>query len=524
MKLKEDAIKWAINHLLKESDTDLYPKPIEIDIISEMKEEVISACLNIDISNYKWNSHRRFLIPKDEISYRLATQLNPIDNIVLLSLIYEYGQNIERRRISNAISYRFHPNRDGSLYSTNNAWYEFWNKCKRYCLIDENEIDKEYPYVLYCDISDFYNQIYHHTIENQLNESAIPNQVKKQIMDLLGMGTAKISRGIPIGPHATHLLAEMSLIPFDNTLNAKGYSFIRYVDDIVVFCESESNAKNILYDIADILDKQQRLVLQRGKTKIYKIKDFYEHTQNMLMDNPINEKEEIILDIIRSYSGGNAYTRIKLSDITDDHLSILSEENIILLLEEYLNSEEPNFSRIRWFYRRLSQIGLPHAVEFSINNINKLIPALNDVCLYINSCAENYTSDWKEIGETILNLLDHSSIANIEYFKITLLNLFVRNPQLNHTGKLISSYKKVTKEEQRKILLASANNPKLSGWISTLKESYNTLDKWTQYALLIATKILPKEERNFFLKSIKSGLNPNNDIMENIIIKWALIQ
>lgn len=522
MKLREDSIRWAINHLLKESDTDLYPKPIEIDIISEMKEDVVSACLKIDISNYKWNSHRRFLIPKDEISYRIATQLNPIDNVILLSLIHEYGQNIEDRRSDNVLSYRFSPQKDGSLYSRNNAWYDFWNECKNYCLINENEIDEDYPYVLYCDISDFYNQIYHHTIENQLNESNIPNQIKKQIMNLLGIVTAKISRGVPIGPHATHLIAEMSLIPFDDTLKAKGYMFLRYVDDIVVFCEDEYDAKSVLYDIADILDKQQRLILQREKTKIYRIKDFYNHTQNMLLDNPINEKEEIILDVIRSYSGGNAYTKIKLTDITDEHLSILSEENIVSLLEEYLNIEEPNFSRIRWFYRRLSQIGLAHAVDFSIKNIDRLIPALNDVCLYINSCAENYISDWKDIGKIILNLLEHSSISNIEYFKITLLNLFVRNPKLNHTKDLISLYKKGMKEEQRKVLLTSINSIELSGWISTLKGSYKTLDKWTQYALLISTRILPKEERNFFLKSVKAGLDETYDIMENIIIKWSL--
>jgi retron-type reverse transcriptase len=522
MKLQEESIRWAINHLLRESDTDLYPKPLEIDIIAEMKEDVVSACLKIDISTYKWNSHRRFLIPKDEISYRLATQLNPIDNIVLLSLIHEYGQNIENRRSDNAISYRFSPDDNGSLYSTNNSWFEFWNRCKHYCFIDEDEIDDQYSHVLYCDISDFYNQIYHHTIENQLIESGFPNQAKKQIMALLELVTAKISRGIPIGPHATHLLAEMSLIPFDKTLKAKGYRFIRYVDDIVVFCENVSEAKSILYDIADILDKQQRLVLQKGKTKIYNIVDFINHTKDMLLDNPINEKEEIILKVIRSYSRGNAYSRIKLSDITNEHLSILSKESIISLLEEYLNAKEPNFSRIRWFYRRLSQIGLPHAVEFSIDNIDRLIPALNDVCLYINSCAENYVSDWKDIGENILSLLEHSSISNIEYFKITLLNLFVRNPKLNHTKNLISRYKKATKEEQRKILLASVNNIELSGWISTLKESYNTLDEWTQYAFLISTRILPKEERSYFLKAIKAGLDETNDIMENIIIKWSL--
>ena len=149
------------------------------------------------------------------------------------------------------------------------------------------------------------------------------------------------------------------------------------------------------------------------------------------------------------------------------------------------------------------------------------MPALNDVCFYINSCAENYKSEWMDIGEEIIKLLDHPAIIDRQYFKITLLNLFARNPKLNHINQLINRFERSAKEGQRKILLACANNSATSGWLLTLKESYQFYDQWTKYAFLIASKNLPREERDFFLKSVKKKLDNTSDIMEMVIIKWA---
>ena len=121
--------------------------------------------------------------------------------------------------------------------------------------------------VLYCDIADFYNQISHHTIENQLIESGFPNQAIKWIVRLLESTTSGVSRGVPIGPHSIHLLAEASLIPVDNTFLAEGFRFLRFADDILILCENQQEAQLTLAKVAEILDKQQRLMLQRHKTR-----------------------------------------------------------------------------------------------------------------------------------------------------------------------------------------------------------------------------------------------------------------
>lgn len=74
-------------------------------------------------------------------------------------------------------NYRFSPKSDGELYDKKEAWKNFWSVSK--------EKSKEYGYVVYIDISDFYNRIYHHTLENQLIDCGFENSVIKAIMNML---------------------------------------------------------------------------------------------------------------------------------------------------------------------------------------------------------------------------------------------------------------------------------------------------------------------------------------------------
>lgn len=512
MKIDEMSLKWAIEHLCEFGDTDLFPAPVEFAIISQNKESVFNKIKDIDIANYNFSAFRRFMIPKDELSYRIATQLNPIDSILFSAIIHQYGELIEEKRASveNVFSYRFLPDSTGKLYSTQGTWEKYWLECE--------EKAKDYKYVAYIDISDFYNQIYHHTIENQLIECGLPNQAIKFILGLLTFLTQKNSRGIPIGPHVSHLLAELSLIPVDDSLLLKGFDYCRYVDDFVVFTNSYEEARMVFYYLAETLDKQQRLVVQRQKSKIIKSDEFLQLCANMKIDDPLNETEQEILEVIKNHSE-DPYSQIKLSDLQPEDLEVLSYDNINDLLYEYIGQTNPNYSRIRWLYRRLAQIGIEHAVDFSITNMEKLIPAINDVCLYLSSASNYYQDDWKEVAEKIICLLELPIIKSNEYFKIVLLNLFVRNPQMNHFSNLLEIYRHSSNSIKRKVILTGAQNS-ATAWIRELKEEYENFDDWNKNAYLIATACLPKEERRYLLQSIKES-SQRKSKLEEILIDWS---
>jgi retron-type reverse transcriptase len=253
MTLSVDALEWAVEFVSRHSDGDLFPRVAEIAAILARKADFAKLIADKPLTGFLPGPHRRFIVAKDEVSYRQATQLDPQDTIILAALIYQFGAGIEARRrpTSQVYSYRFSPTEEFGLYDHQVSWNDFWQEAA--------ERGEQSHSILYCDISDFYNQIYHHTVENQLNESGLPNQATKWVISTLESTTAGVSRGVPIGPHAAHLLAEASLIPVDNSMAASGIDFIRYADDIIIFGDSPREAKSALGHLARILDQQHEL-------------------------------------------------------------------------------------------------------------------------------------------------------------------------------------------------------------------------------------------------------------------------
>lgn len=513
MKLDESSIDWAIEHLNKFGDTDLFPKPFEFDIIKNNKSTTLTKLKDIDLGNYQYGHARRFVVPKDDISHRTATQLDPLDSIFLTTIIHQFGNKIESKRISisqkKVFSYRFKVDATFSLYDSNISWIDFWKTCKLK--------STKYKYAINLDIADFYNQIYHHTIENQLISIGIPNQVTKWLMGLLESITAKVSRGIPVGPHATHLIAELVMIDIDESMELKGFDFCRYVDDIIIFCDDQVEAKIIINKMAELLDKQQRLILQKQKTHIYSdMKVFAKHCDNMIQDQPINNQEENILKILDEKSSGrNPYEQINIQKLSSDDLKYFTKEILESIFQEYLDGKDPNYNRLRWFLRRLSQVGVPNGVEYCIKNTDELIPALSDVCQYLISASQNYNGDWKTLGDLVLERLNSDIIKSSEYFQLSLLSLFSKNKDLNHIISLVKMYNNSSPLLRRKIILSAYVNQSVP-WIRELKESYGTMDIWSQRSYIIATSCLPKDEKKFFLNNI-----PNDDILNEILKYWS---
>ncbi|MEM7578453.1 MAG: RNA-directed DNA polymerase [Mastigocoleus sp.] len=508
MSLTGDSIHWAINFLHSHSDGDLFPKILEIDAIYEIADEFVKQVENKDLSSFPPGSCRRFIVPKDEIAYRQATQLDPQDSIILSALIYQYGQHIENRRLSSkkVFSYRFKPDKLG-LYVNQTSWNDFWD----FAYIKS----QQYSHVLYCDIADFYNQIYHHVIENQLIASRFPNQAIKWIISLLESTTAGVSRGVPVGPHAIHLIAESAMIPIDNSLSDKGIDFIRFADDILIFCNSRNAAKNALATVASTLDKQQRLILQKYKTNIYDSQEFGSLCLSMVEDRPISSEEDQILNIIRKYSGGNPYAIVSYNQISNEDWATISEEIITNIIKEYMEQTEVDYIRLRWFYRRLTQIGHPGAINVSLEEIAHLSPCFANICTYLASVQSVDKERWIEIGSRLLNLLYSDEVKGNEYFRLSILSLFTKNEYINHFSKLATSYTSSEPFIRREILLSAKQNLAFD-WLREYKENYPTMDPWQKIAYIFGVSGFPKDEKKYFL----SRCNFSRPF-ENVLAKWT---
>jgi len=501
MKLAPSSLDWALEHVRRHGDTDKFPRSFEIDVISRQWASVRAQLANVDLTTHRWRGERKMLVPKDAVSFRNAAQLDPLDSLLLAGLIYEVGVQIEAKRSPlqdhRVFSYRFAPAPDGTLFRPD-QWDQFW----------ETSIQRARAssVVLTLDITDFYNQISHHSMENQLTRCGLAVPVTKVLMNLVKSSTYSVSKGIPVGPHPTHLLAEASLMPIDELLLQRGLEYCRYVDDINIFCDSDQTAHVALFAVAGALDQYHKLTLNRSKTRVLPSRQFVPIAQQKANDQPINSREESILAIIKKYATG-PYNPIPVSVLTPQDLAKFSQSALEDILAAYLGASEPDYVRLRFFIRRLSQVGVPGAVEYIVSNLSKLLPALAEVTVYLNAATPQYHGSWNNLGAQLLVLLESPLAKESEYLQMVILGLFGRIAELNHIAKLTGRYASSSASAQREIVLAAAAAG-ADAWLRTLKVDFSRFDPWLRRAFAFAVRVLPPDERTFWIKEVKPLASP----------------
>ena len=125
MTLQVASLEWAIDFVAAHwhGGETLFPKMPEIAAAVARKVEIAKSIANKQLLDFPAAVCRRFIVPKDEVSYRQATQLDPQDSIILAAIVFEYGSMIERRRLpaDQVFSYRFDPTHRDGLYGAHSA-------------------------------------------------------------------------------------------------------------------------------------------------------------------------------------------------------------------------------------------------------------------------------------------------------------------------------------------------------------------------------------------------------------------
>ena len=512
MKLNSKSIKWAVEFVVRHSDGDIFPPLPEISAVGELVDNIVNSLGMDHIETIKPQPFRRFLVPKGDLAYRRATQLHPQDSILLTSIVYQYGSALENQRLDadTVFSNRFDPTTDLGLYKRQSSWNDFWKLSQAKA--------KDYGYVLYCDIADFYNQINHHILENRLQGSGFPPEVCHYITELFKSPTVRISQGLPVGPHAVHLFAESTLISIDNALRTEGIDFLRYADDIHVFCPTYDVATRASWTIANTLDRQQHLMIQQHKTRITPSEEFQQHCSEMIEDRPISEEEKELLDAISKYDGGNPYIAVTFDQISPADWEKFSDEIIQGIVEDYLYEPSMNVVRLRWFFRRLAQVGHPGALPVVLANFDALEPCLPDICSYITSIRSVEPNQWVTLGDQLLSLLKSNPAFENEFSRLSVLSLFSRNADIDHFPALVELYRNGTSDVRREVLLAAKINGE-SDWLRNQKEDFSKMNTWEQLAFMYAATTLPKSERQAFFKGRQYACR-----FDKQLSKWSLEQ
>jgi len=520
MNLKEASLEWSLKHLTKYYDSDFYPKLFEYEAIAYYWSEVKSYIQGLDLLTYVPRTPFTSLAFKASGTFRVVHQLDPIDAIIYVALVYEISQIIEDFRIPAteriACSYRIETGVNGSFFGKDSdGWSNYIEK--------SDELANSYSkgYILMCDITDFYNQIYLHRIQNIVSEAggSVYGSHAKVLEDfLMGLNT-NTSRGVPVGPAPSIVLAEAIMGDIDKKIATFTRDFTRWVDDIRIFFSSKEQAQFVLHELTRYLYTSHRLVLSDQKTRIITVKDFqkkYHKSEEKI------EKEAILNEFAgylhtKKIESGNSYFSLSLFDDenSSDLEDLKSDEKFKVvtaayedLLQKIVADEYLDLSLTRHLLRQATRYRYRNLVPIVLKNFEKLLPAIREVVIYINKVvSEKQVQSYKIEFEHILS----QKYVELPYVNIWIFYLF-QNERFNLIG-LPTNYDSI-KRIREKALIAKRKSD--TTWVKEYKDSLDVLGPWDKRAVLYAASVLSKDEMTHWLNLASA----RGDILDKAIAAY----
>jgi len=151
-------------------------------------------------------------------------------------------------------------------------WIAFQNKIEEYCY--------QYPYIVETDITAYFDHISHRLMLSRItdlfgkiehNELESIKVILNRMWGRWNVGFIK-NFGIPQINDASSFMANLYLDELDKWLASRKLLYLRYVDDIRIFAESEPQARKALAELI-VKMREMGLYISSGKTKIKKTAD-----------------------------------------------------------------------------------------------------------------------------------------------------------------------------------------------------------------------------------------------------------
>ena len=527
-RLTERSLDWALKHLRRYYDSDFFPKLPEITTLAHNWGAVKPKLMDLDLTNYGPRSPAILLAPKPNDNFRVVHQLEPIDAVIYAALIFEIAESVEDFRIPAsehiAFSYRITPTVDGSFFGRTTRWSDFISQTKQ---LANEHLD---GFVFMADITDFYNQIYSHRVQNLVDEAGqgqFADHSKTIARFLMGVNKST-SRGIPVGPAASIVLAELVLADIDRKVLNYTRKFTRYVDDIRVFFNDKGDALNLAHELTRYLYSSHRLVLSSSKTRIMSTKHFLrdhfvdEEAEEQLVRKAITAQkteeayEEIVQEIVESFDPYDPANEIVEPDyaaiqslVENEHKFQILSDTYKAVFESALSGQGGDASLLRHVLKRASKYRIRTLVPTVLKNFDRLIPSVREVVLYLRKVLSVDTVE--NHADEIRRLWD-SPYAKIPFVNTWLCFLF-RAPAISQAA-IDFDHEWALTTRDRALFALVRDNP---GFSRDYRGGVDLLGIWDKRAVLMSAARLPVDERRAWLNSVAAA----GDWVDQAIAKFV---
>ncbi|HVZ73545.1 MAG TPA: RNA-directed DNA polymerase [Polyangia bacterium] len=501
-------MEWALAHLLKVGDSDLIPVPFEYQAIKADWPRIKKELESLDLSAPATAAQDHFMVPKPEGAFRVAIRLDPVDALVYTAAVYECAEKVEKARVSArvACSYRVGVDPSGRLFGIDDHW-SIWTKRSL-----ELARMKRTAYVVTADISDCYSQLGHHRVCNALENAGVSTTRAQTIEKMLGGWSALQSRGVPVGPHASILLAEACLNDVDQHLMALGYRHLRYVDDFRIFCRSRAESIRAIHDLTSYLFTAHRLALQPQKTKTYRSDVFRARVVESPEALERQKKAEHLKAIIEQWEALGYGLEEKDVDAPEINTDVIAE-----LFRECLRAKPIRAGLLRYVYRRASVLRTNRIQQGTLKNLDRLVPILRDVFRYLDKTSQARSQ--KRIVDAVLRFATGSDFSFLPYVQEWTVDVLTKGFSGTVTGGRLLRYiqkMKLVVGVRGEALIARSRGD--ISWVRGHKERWQSLGPWQRRAVIYAGSVLKTDERSAWKKVILRA----GDSLDRAVAIYAL--
>ena len=143
----------------------------------------------------------------------------------------------------------------------------------------QKNVTDGYKYVVDMDLEKYFDTVNQSKLIQILSETIKDGRVISLIHKILRSGILVDGRfeeseeGVPQGSPLSPLLGNIMLTECDKELENRGHRFVRYADDMMIFCKSEKAARRTLEKIVPFLEGKLFLRVNREKTKVAHVRE-----------------------------------------------------------------------------------------------------------------------------------------------------------------------------------------------------------------------------------------------------------